>query len=640
MSTDQFREVEDKFFALKGQLEIGRLSREQFQAALENLGLQDALGRAWRLDPETGAWTVFDGVSWIQATPPSSEAERLPQPPLRSEADRLPPPPTRSEADAMPSPPCRVPQAQRGARGSRWLTCVILGGAFALVLAVLIGLFVIYPRGAENALDSEISRQVGSLVDSIDPDKPDTLYVPEDLIGLGRAAAPTLLEMIDSPKLTTRWAVVYYFSRMAQPEDIPVLANGLDDPNLSNRTTVAATLYNLGDYRGLSILQEAAQSNEHDAFTEPPQMLSTYARRVLGQNAPKKSTELPSVQSHGSGSGFLSAPLPVPNLDCDIKMSGCTANVTLNLQYVGDGARQDLADLWAAVIENVWESRYSANCCKLNITVNSVVGGEERAGYAKIIVFHIPNGQRHRPRATLGNSNNSNDLRGWWNDQDTDGFTAAHEAGHFLGIGDEYKDDENGVSQPVPVAAAEIGAGAGNIMAQNWPDAKGNLPSAKTRHINAVLKAYGLECPASCTDQCPGIRTPTPTRTATATSTSTPTRTRTGTPTSTPDISWIDPYVNGIGNQLVAQGHNPIAVALVTEDLRSCLINAVKGGMSREQALAHCAKELNRLPTLTPTATPTVTLTPVPTVAPAQPPPKPPPPPSDSGPPSSGGDGG
>src|SRR5271157_1964112 len=62
-----------------------------------------------------------------------------------------------------------------------------------------------------------VSQQIATLVASIDPSQPDTLDNPERLIGLGRAASPALAGLINSPSLTTRWAAIYYFSRLAQP---------------------------------------------------------------------------------------------------------------------------------------------------------------------------------------------------------------------------------------------------------------------------------------------------------------------------------------------------------------------------------------------------------------------------------------
>lgn len=77
---DKFKQTEDQYFLLKGQLAAGRISREQFEAALKDLTLQDAQGRYWMIGADTGNWYVHDGHAWVQSLPPSSKVENLPPP--------------------------------------------------------------------------------------------------------------------------------------------------------------------------------------------------------------------------------------------------------------------------------------------------------------------------------------------------------------------------------------------------------------------------------------------------------------------------------------------------------------------------------------------------------------------------------
>ncbi len=67
------------------------------------------------------------------------------------------------------------------------------------------------------------------------------------------------------------------------------------------------------------------------------------------------------------------------------------------------------------------------------------------------------------------------------------------------------------------------------------------------------------------------LPTRTPTATGTPTSSPTPSVTPSTTPnvTPTPDLSWIDPYVQNLANQMMLALINPIQVAIVTEDLRA-----------------------------------------------------------------------
>ncbi|MBI5035392.1 MAG: hypothetical protein HZB51_33110 [Chloroflexi bacterium] len=74
MSNDKFRQAENQFFLLKGQLETRRITREQFDAALKELMVQDTDGRYWTIGGDTGIWYVHDGKNWVKAQPPGTSA--------------------------------------------------------------------------------------------------------------------------------------------------------------------------------------------------------------------------------------------------------------------------------------------------------------------------------------------------------------------------------------------------------------------------------------------------------------------------------------------------------------------------------------------------------------------------------------
>lgn len=86
-TTHLFQKAEDEYFTLRGQLEAGRITRAQFEAALKNLMLQDAQGRWWMLGVDSGKWYVNDGKNWVEAQPPPSAAPAAPVAP----AMRAPP---------------------------------------------------------------------------------------------------------------------------------------------------------------------------------------------------------------------------------------------------------------------------------------------------------------------------------------------------------------------------------------------------------------------------------------------------------------------------------------------------------------------------------------------------------------------
>lgn len=88
MNQKPFQTAERDFFLLKGQLAANRLSRAQFDAALAKLNVRDEYGRAWRMEPETGAWQVQQDDTWIAADP-----KTVPAPPNmqnRTGANKLP----------------------------------------------------------------------------------------------------------------------------------------------------------------------------------------------------------------------------------------------------------------------------------------------------------------------------------------------------------------------------------------------------------------------------------------------------------------------------------------------------------------------------------------------------------------------
>ncbi len=72
--TDQFNQVEDQYFRLKGQLTSGRITREQLESALKDMMIQDAQGRYWMLGVDDAKWYVNDGSNWIETAPAGAAA--------------------------------------------------------------------------------------------------------------------------------------------------------------------------------------------------------------------------------------------------------------------------------------------------------------------------------------------------------------------------------------------------------------------------------------------------------------------------------------------------------------------------------------------------------------------------------------
>ncbi len=99
---DRFRDIEEQYFLLRGQLAMGRLTHEQFEAKLKELMFQDAQGRYWMIGAETSKWYMHDGVKWVEANPVTGAATTL-------AATNLPPPPTYVSPPTPPTIPTPSP---------------------------------------------------------------------------------------------------------------------------------------------------------------------------------------------------------------------------------------------------------------------------------------------------------------------------------------------------------------------------------------------------------------------------------------------------------------------------------------------------------------------------------------------------
>lgn len=69
MAQSRFEQAEAEYWHLRGQLTAGRISQQQFEAALEQLVFQDAHGRSWMLGVDSGKWYMHNGQAWIESLP-------------------------------------------------------------------------------------------------------------------------------------------------------------------------------------------------------------------------------------------------------------------------------------------------------------------------------------------------------------------------------------------------------------------------------------------------------------------------------------------------------------------------------------------------------------------------------------------
>ncbi len=96
-----FEEAGARYMQLRGQWQAGLLAPEQFQEMVAQLGVQDALGQWWQMEPGSGQWMMWNGAQWVNAAQP----RQAPAPPP-------PPAPAPSYGQAY-APQCPQPYGQQ-----------------------------------------------------------------------------------------------------------------------------------------------------------------------------------------------------------------------------------------------------------------------------------------------------------------------------------------------------------------------------------------------------------------------------------------------------------------------------------------------------------------------------------------------
>ncbi len=145
----EFKEAEERFYELKGRLDAGAISQEEFKAQLEGLRVQDSQGRWWMIGVQSGKWYFYDGTRWVRAeppeeAPPSEERPRGPVAPIPEE------------------PPKPQPRRRGIPRGI--LALIPLGLILACCLsAVAVGAadYLISSHPISSALSDLLGRQIG-----------------------------------------------------------------------------------------------------------------------------------------------------------------------------------------------------------------------------------------------------------------------------------------------------------------------------------------------------------------------------------------------------------------------------------------------------------------------------------------------
>jgi hypothetical protein len=152
-----FKEVESKYFELKGRLDAGALTPEQFRAELAELRVQDDQGRYWTVDPQSGGWLLYDGTKWVPSQAPGMVSPRKPVAPARAPSGKG----------------GRSPVLLIGALGLAAVLCLVALGGAGLILTRSGGgpgggeeAFAVSQQEAERIADGLIADEFPDLQDA------------------------------------------------------------------------------------------------------------------------------------------------------------------------------------------------------------------------------------------------------------------------------------------------------------------------------------------------------------------------------------------------------------------------------------------------------------------------------------------
>ena len=332
------------------------------------------------------------------------------------------------------------------------------------------------------------SDEILAIVSTFDGLDPMSFSAAEDIVVMGYQYVPVLIELLQDDDLRVRWAAIYGLSRLAKEDDVEGVSTGLNDPNLAIRVIAAATLLKLGDNRGKDILEDATTSNEILLYSHPPELIRDYATGVLDAY---NGTSLLGPPSHSFSSTAL--PLTYIARQTTVTREERSITVTVNIEFYGPGATQELIGGWELDIEDFWngpDGHQMFGYCTVTFDVVTRIRDEGDApteGSHQIEVLDLNPGEFHTSKAGVSQQSTG----GEWDDQDTRNHVA-HETGHLMGLYDEYHyEDVDGDGDDDYVNDNPQPEDPQSIMAQTW----GNVAPLQ-EHIDEIINLAGVNFPA------------------------------------------------------------------------------------------------------------------------------------------------
>jgi hypothetical protein len=203
-------ELEDEFRDLKGRVEDGAISDEEFEAQLREFLFRDDSGTYWTLGAQTEKWYRHQDGDWVQAEPPM----RLERSTEQEQEPRVEPP--------VPSAPAR----------SRLPVRAVLGGAALLFLVCLIVVAVVsFQYGLMSSLPGAVMESPSLTPTLAETPRPLTTPSPMPELATGSptsegSPSPPATATQQGPVSTTRPRATPAPSPSTTPEPTPTLRHG------------------------------------------------------------------------------------------------------------------------------------------------------------------------------------------------------------------------------------------------------------------------------------------------------------------------------------------------------------------------------------------------------------------------------
>ncbi|MCX6745442.1 MAG: hypothetical protein NTX00_00310 [Candidatus Parcubacteria bacterium] len=200
--------------------------------------------------------------------------------------------------------------------------------------------------------------------------------------------------------------------------------------------------------------------------------------------------------------------LPVQNALAQTEINQqdkCSYNITIKMVFdFKDEKAKTLADSllleWADGMNEIWNGNYGSkissdsHLINYNFVLEKMVEGKTCFDYPQdhciSVISSEVNQRGNRADVAMASANNFSNSQGEWTIATT-GLNAAHEAGHLMGLKDEYHYETIGAEKKW-VNDNYKESGPQSIMAQTWGEV-----SAFSEQVDEIIKSANINLPAN-----------------------------------------------------------------------------------------------------------------------------------------------